>query len=137
MSITAYVVTATLCLLAALVEAWLLVALVATRGGALHQLLKNREDLIRSHIDYLLMALFLYVFYGLSRVLSVAPASWMIAAACLGAVFNPFAFLVHALRPDFKEAPPPWFFVGMMASCVATTVGFAATALAITVASVR
>jgi hypothetical protein len=115
-----------------LIEAWLLVALLANPSGPLHRVLKNREDLIRSHLDHLLMALFLYAFYGLSRMLGASPASWAIAAACLGAIFNPFAFLVHAMRPDFKQAAPPWFFISMMASCVATAVGFAATTLTIT-----
>jgi hypothetical protein len=128
MTITAFVLAGTVCLSMALMEAWLLVALLAVPDGALHRRLPNRADLVRSHIDYLMMALFLFVFYGLCRAMGTAPPGWLIAAACLGAFFNPFAFLVHAMRPDFKEAPPPVFFALLMGSCVATTVGFAATA---------
>jgi hypothetical protein len=128
MTISAFVLTGALCLFIALIEAWLIVALLATQGGALHRLVPNRAELVRSHIDYLMMALFLFVFYGLCKVTGAAPAGWLIASACLGAFFNPFGFLVHAMRPDFKEAPPPVFFSMMMGSCVATTIGFAATA---------
>jgi hypothetical protein len=131
MTISAFALAGAFCLSMALMEAWLLVALLATADGALHRRLPNRSDLVRSHIDYLMMALFLFVFYGLCRAMGIAPADWLIAAACLGAFFNPFAFLVHAMRPDFKEAPPPVFFLLLMGSCVATTAGFAATAWSI------
>jgi hypothetical protein len=134
MSIAAFAVTGSLCLFAALFEAWALVALFASPDGKIQKLLPGREDLVRSHIDYLMMALFLYAFYGLSRLLGAPPPVWAIAAACLGAFFNPFGFLVHATRPDFKEAPPPWFFISMVTSCVATTIGFAVTAATITAA---
>ncbi len=134
MWLSAFAVFGALCLFVALIEAWLLVALRAS-GGALERLLPNRADLVRSHIDYLMMALFLFVFYGLCRLTGAAPANWLIAAACFGAFFNPFAFLVHALRPAFKEAPPAGLFVGILVSCVATTIGFAATAWTIAAAA--
>jgi hypothetical protein len=135
MTISVFAFAGALCLSMALIEAWLLVALLASPGGALHRLLPNRADLVRSHIDYLMMALFLFVFYGLCRLVGAAPAGWLIAAACIGAFFNPFAFLVHAMRPDFKDAPPPVFFSALMGSCVATTAGFAATAWTIAVSA--
>ena len=128
MPVGVFVLVGSLCLFVALIEAWLLVGLMASPGGALSRLLPARDDLVRSHIDYLLMTLFLYAFYALSRLLGVAPPSWAIGAACFGSFFNPFGFLVHAIRPDFKQAPPPWFFGFMMTSCIATTLGFAATA---------
>ncbi len=127
MGLSAFAVTGALCLFMALAEAWLLVALRAT-GDALARLLPNRADLLRSHIDYLMMALFLFVFYGSCRLTGAAPANGLIAAACLGAFFNPFAFLVQAMRPAFKETPPAGLFAAILASCVATTIGFAATA---------
>jgi hypothetical protein len=135
MPIAALAVTGSLCLFVALIEAWLLVALLSSPDGRLQKLLPNRQDLVRSHIDYLMMALFLFAFYGLCRLLRAAPADGLILAACLGAFFNPFGFLVHAMKPTFKEAPPAGFFVAMMASCVATTVGFGATAWTISAAA--
>ncbi|QGN00156.1 hypothetical protein [Methylocystis parvus] len=58
----------------ALIEAWLLVALLAPTGETLQRLIPNRADLIRSHIDYLMMALLLFIFYGLCRLTGAAPA---------------------------------------------------------------
>lgn len=136
MWLSAFAVAGALCLSMALIEAWLLVALLAPTGETLQRLIPNRADLIRSHIDYLMMALFLFVFYGLCRLTGAAPADWLIIAACVGAFFNPFAFLVHAVRPDFKVAPPAALFAAIISSCVATTIGFAASAWTIAVAVV-
>ncbi len=135
MRVSAFAISGALCLLMALIEAWLLVALLVSTSGALQRRLPNRADLIRSHVDYLMMALFLFVFYGLCRLTGAAPADWLIGAVCIGAFFNPFVFLVHAVRPDFKETPPAQLFAGAMASCAATTVGFAATAWTIAAAA--
>ncbi|WP_442755773.1 hypothetical protein ACNHKD_03690 [Methylocystis sp. JAN1] len=137
MPLSAVAVAGALCLSIALIEAWLLVALLARPGGALHRFLPNRADLVRSHVDYLMMALFLFVFYGLCRLVEETPATWQIAAACLGAFFNPFAFLVHAMRPDFKEAAPPVFFAAIILSCVATTIGFGTFAWVIAIGALR
>jgi hypothetical protein len=57
-------------------------------------------------------------------------------AACPGAFFNPFAFFMHAMRPDFKAAPPAGLFAAIISSCVATTIGFAMMAWTIAVAVV-
>lgn len=81
MSFSAFAVTGALCLSIALVEAWLLVALLARPEGALRRLVPNRADLVRSHIDYLMMALFLFVFYGLCRLWGREPMPWLIGAA--------------------------------------------------------
>jgi hypothetical protein len=124
MPLSAFTAFGAICLSMALIEAWLLVALLASPDGALNRLLPNRADLVRSHIDYLMMALFLLIFYGLCRLTGAAPPPWLTAATCLGAYFNPFAFLVYAARPDFKATPPAAFFWAVITSCVATSVGF-------------
>ncbi|MGJ0507444.1 MAG: hypothetical protein ACR652_09965 [Methylocystis sp.] len=136
MWLSAFAVGGAVCLSMALLEAWLLVALLASSGGALQRLVPNRADLLRSHVDYLMMGLFLFGFYGLCRLTGAAPPNWLIIAACLGAFFNPFAFLVHAMRPDLKAAPNPALFAAVLSSCVATTIGFGATAWMVAAAAV-
>jgi hypothetical protein len=136
MWLSTFVVFGALCLSMALIEAWLLVATLATPDGAVQRLLPNRADLLRSHVDYLMMALFLFAFYGLCRLTGAAPPALLIAAACVGAFFNPFAFLLHAARPDLKSAPPAALFAAIVSSCVATTIGFFGTAWTIAFAAV-
>jgi hypothetical protein len=55
MALSAFLAFGAVCLSMALIEAWLLVALMASPAGALQRLLPNRADLVRSHIDYLMM----------------------------------------------------------------------------------
>jgi len=133
MPLSAFVIVGAISLSIALLEAWILVAQFSS--AAMQRLVPGRADLVRSHIDYLLMTLFLFAFYGLARTTGAAIPAWAIAAACLGALFNPFGFLVYAVRPDFREAPPKAFFAMITTSCVATTVGYAVTAWTIAFAA--
>jgi hypothetical protein len=65
----------------------------------------------------------------LSKALAVALPSWVIASACIGAFFNPFAFMVRAIKPSYLKQPALPFTLMITVSCILTTVGFAATAL--------
>jgi hypothetical protein len=119
-------VAAAACLTMALIEAWLLLIRVSAKEGPLNRLLPNTKDLLSSHIDYLMMALFLFAFYGLFRVVGVAPPDWLVAAACFGSFFNPFGFLLQAVKPSYLKTPPKAFMAFMTISCIATTASFAA-----------
>ena len=66
------------------------------------RLLPNTRDLLASHLDYLMMTLFLLAFYGLFRVMGVAPPDWLVGGACFGAFVNPFGFLVRAAKPNYQ-----------------------------------
>lgn len=125
MPLAAFAIGACVCLFAALIEAWLLLAVTSNSGGA-SRFIPNVKNLLSSHIDYLMMAQFLFVFYGLFRLLGVTPPAWLVAAACFGSFFNPLGFLVCAVRPDYVKAPPLAFLGWMTLSCVATTIGYAA-----------
>jgi hypothetical protein len=128
MQVAYIAVGASICLAAALVEAWLIVAHFTNENGPVAKLIPGGKDLLRSHIDYLMMAQFLFVFYGLFRLMSVTPPVWVVATLCFGSFFNPFAFLVRAINPSYLKAPPVLFKAMLTVSCVATTVGYGATA---------
>lgn len=125
------VIGATLCLVMALIEAWLLVARVSSDTGPIARLIPSFKELLRSHIDYLMMAQFLYIFYGLSLVMELALPGWAIAFACLGAFFNPFAFLIRAFKPAYLKAPPKAYTAMIGISSILTTIGFLAIAFVI------
>lgn len=59
------VVTGSLCLLIALIESWMIVTVLANPEGGFARLIPGTDDLIRSHIDYLMMSQFLFIFYML------------------------------------------------------------------------
>jgi hypothetical protein len=59
------VVTGSLCLIFALFEAWMLVIVFSNPGGKLAELIPGFQDLLKSHVDYLMMSQFLFIFYML------------------------------------------------------------------------
>jgi len=121
------IVTGSICLAVALVQAWLLVGVYSSDDSPLLKIIPGRSDLLKSHIDYLMMSQFLFIFFLMYRGLDISPPAWVIAATCIGAFFNPFAFFVRALRPSFLKAPPVPFTIMITVSCILTTVGFGVT----------
>lgn len=117
-------VAAAVCLLMALIESWLLVVVLSSETGPLAKAIPGSKDLLRSHIDYLMMAQFLFVFYGLLRLLAVTPSIWVVVAICFGSFCNPLAFLIRALKPAYLKAPPAIFTGFLTVSCLATTAGY-------------
>lgn len=128
MQVAYLAVVASVCLFVALIEAWLIVAVLSRENGFMNRIIPCGKELLRSHVDYLMMAQFLFVFYGLFRLMQLTPPVWLVGALCLGSFFNPFAFLVRAMKPSYLKAPPVAFTVMITISCIATTVGYGATA---------
>jgi hypothetical protein len=92
------------------------------------KVIPGRQDLLKSHIDYLMMAQFLFIFFMLFRSLEITPATWLVACLSIGSFFNPFAFFVRALRPSCLRAPPLAFTAMITGNCILTTVGYGASA---------
>lgn len=118
------VVTGSLCLILALIEAWLLVIIFTNPDSGLSKVILGSQDLLKSHIDYLLMSLFLFVFYMLFAHFQVNPSSFLIVSMCIGSVGNAGLFLVRAMNPGFKSEPSPVFRLAMGISCLLTTIGY-------------
>lgn len=120
--------TGCLCLIVALIEAWLLVAVFSSEDGPVSKIIPGRQDLLRSHIDYLMMSQFLFIFFMLYRTIGVTPPLWLVAAICTGSFFNPFAFLVRAIKPGYRTSAPMPFTAMISVSCLLTTIGYGASA---------
>lgn len=117
-----------LCLTIALAIAWVLGITLFFPDGVLAGFLVERADIIRAHIDYLMMAQFLFIFFLLFRQYSIDPPIWVVAACCFGAFFNPLAFLIRGLTPKPSVAIPVEAHFPFQAglSFTLTTVGFLA-----------
>lgn len=123
-----FVLMGSICLGVALIQAWLLVAVFSSDDNPIAKLIPGRQDLLRSHIDYLMMAQFLFIFFMLYRALALTPPTWIVACVCIGSFFNPFAFFVRAIRPHYLKNAPLAFVAMITVSCVLTTVGYGASA---------
>lgn len=115
-----------LCLAIALAIAWVLGITLFFPDGVLAGLLVERADIIRAHIDYLMMAQFLFIFFLLFRQYAIDPPVWVVAACCFGAFFNPLSFLVRGLTPKPSVTIPVEAHFPFQAglSFTLTTVGF-------------
>ena len=110
----------------ALVLAWVLGITLFYPHGSISNLIVERADLIRAHIDYLMMAQFLFIFFLLFRQYSINPPIWVVAAVCYGAFFNPLGFLKRALTAKTPVPPEPHFPLMAGVSFSLTTIGFLA-----------
>jgi hypothetical protein len=131
MRITFLLAFAGLCLAIALVLAWMLGVTLFYPHGDLAAVIVDRAQLIRAHIDYLMMAQFLLIFALLFRQYSIDPPLWVIGATCYGAFFNPLGFLKPAFLPkphvDATAIPPePHFPLPAGLAFTLTTIGFLA-----------
>lgn len=115
-----------ICLTIALSIAWILGVTLFFPDGALAGHLVDRADVIRAHVDYLMMAQFLFIFFLLFRQYAIEPPLWLVAACCFGAFFNPLAFLIRGLTPKAVPIIPiePHFPLQALLSFSLTTVGF-------------
>jgi hypothetical protein len=122
---------ATLCLAIALALAWVLGVTLFFPNGYLAGLIVERADLVRAHIDYLMMAQFLFLFALLFRQYSIVPPWWVVGASCFGAFFNPLPFILRALHPkiDPTAIAEPHFPFQAGLSFSLTTIGFLAAAV--------
>lgn len=121
---------ATFCLVIALVLAWVLGVTLFFPNGALAARIVDRADLIRGHVDLLMMSQFLFLFAAMFRLYALVPPLWVIGASCFGAFVNPISFVMRALRPKVDPAIiiEPHFPPLAAVSFTLTTVGFLASA---------
>jgi hypothetical protein len=112
----------------ALALAWVLGVTLFYPNGFLASHIVVRADIVRAHIDYLMMSQFLFIFFLLLRQYSVEPPIWAVAASCFGAFANPLGFLARGLtpKPDPALAIEPHFPVPAIVTFSATTIGFLA-----------
>ena len=111
----------------ALAQGWMLAIYSTPAGARLRRLLPGMSFLLRSHIDYLMMSLFLFAF----AALDAHPPMFIAYLAVLGAAYNPLMFLVLARRPDWHQHQPRAYQIAATLGFIATTVGFLGTAWAI------
>jgi hypothetical protein len=131
------VIFGSVCFTLAMIEAWLLVIISVKPDSFIAQAISGTQDLLKSHIDYLLMALFLFVFYMLFAHFSIKVSAFLLICMCLGAVGNAGLFLVRAINPQLKTQPTQNFQLIMGISCLLTTIGFLGGAWAVALQAIH
>jgi hypothetical protein len=120
------VVVGSLCLTFTLVLAWCLVGV--RTSSRFRKLFPSVPNLLKAHIDYLLMTGLLMIFYLLFAHFRLFVSPVILAAMSVGSLLNPFGFLVLAVKPDTRQQPATPFGVLMTVSFTLTTIGYAGAA---------
>lgn len=121
--------TGSLCLTITLGLAWCLVGVRSS--AAMRKLFPSYQQLLKAHVDYLLMTCLLMVFYLLCAHFRVPVPPAILIAMCVGSLLNPAGFLALAIKPDLRQQPTSPFGAIMTISFVLTTVGYAGAAWAV------
>lgn len=107
-------------LLVSLALAWLGAFTMYLRPALLTRAFPRPMYLIKTHIDFLLMALLLWAFY----LLAVPLPAWVIACAIIGSLTNPMLFMVLAINPQPNMNPLGPLGMSTVVSFLVTTAGF-------------
>lgn len=113
---------ASVCLTLALVLAWCLAG--ARSSSLVKRCFPSYPYLLKAHLDFLMMAGLLYVFFLLFEHLRIAPPPAVVAAMSLGSLTNPAGFVALALKPDLPQRPTKPFGALMALSFAVTSVGY-------------
>ena len=127
-------VTGSLCLTITLVLAW---CLVGVRSSAfMNKVFPSYQQLLKAHMDYLLMSGLLMIFYLLFAHFRVPVSPAIVFAMSVGSLMNPVGFLALAIKPDLRQQPTSPFGAIMASSFTLTTVGYIGAAWSIAHAAV-
>jgi hypothetical protein len=115
-------VAGSVCMTLALVLAWCLAGVRSSKF--VKGCFANPQYLLKAHIDFLMMAGLLFVFFLVFEHLRLTPPAAIVVAMSLGSMGNPSGFLALALKPALSQKPASPFGALMVLSFTATTIGY-------------
>jgi len=123
------VVTGSLCMIVTLGLSW---CLVGVRTSAfMKSLFASYPNLLKAHLDYLMMTGLLMVFFLLFTHFQVSPSPLIVWAMSIGSFMNPVGFILLSLKPNLSQHPASPFGLLMSGSFTLTTIGYAGAAFSV------
>lgn len=116
---------ASLCLLMALVQAWLMTCVRYFNAKSIRRLFPNYRDLVRSHVDYLIMAGIVFGVYATLSQLTIDVPTTAYVLVAIGAFYNPFGFLLQAIKPDIVDGGGWLAKLGLVVGFMPLSIGLA------------
>ena len=118
------IITAASITLFSLLQAWGATLIIYGNSAVLKRIFPATQNLIRSHIDYLMMASLLgLVFFSCAHLDIVLPA-WLTVTLCIGAIYNPFGFVLKAMYPQIGHSGTIGTKIFVMTGFLPATVGY-------------
>ena len=129
-------VTAAGALIFSLFEAWLATLIIYGKVKVLKKIFPATHNLIRSHVDYIMMTCLLGVSYFFCLHLNIVLPKAIIVLICIGVIYNPFGFFIKAINPNAGQSETIFGKVVVCAAFLPTTIGFGYTMFAVIAALV-
>lgn len=123
------VVTGSLCMILTLGLAWCLVGV--RTSASMKTLFPSYPNLLKAHLDYLMMTGLLMAFFLLFAHFHVSPSPVVVWAMSIGSFLNPVGFILLSLKPNLSQHPASPFGILMSGSFTLTTIGYAGAALSV------
>ena len=114
--------------------AWLATAVRIMQIPKLQERFPSSDHIVKSHIDFLLMALLLIGFYLLANTFGITYPAWAVWSMVIGGFTNSFTFILVAMQTTEDFKPGPLFAIGTTASFIITTLGFGAASIMVLLA---
>lgn len=111
-------------MLLSLALAWLASLITYAKIATLKKLFPATHQLIRAHIDYLLMFLLLTASFYLQERFELSLPAWVIALLCIGSLYNPFGFIVLAIKPQLANPETPFQKAKILIGFLPATLGY-------------
>jgi len=129
-------VTAAGVLIFSLVEAWLATLIVYGKVAILKKIFPATHNLIRSHVDYVMMTSLLGITYFFCLHLNIVLPKAIIVILCIGVIYNPFGFFIKAIKPTAGQSESLLGKIGVCVAFLPTTIGFGYAMIAVITALV-
>jgi hypothetical protein len=122
---------ASICLLVALVQAWIMTLVRYLKVTSIKKIFPSYRDLVRSHVDYIIMSALIFAVYLVVLQLQIVLPSIVMWLIFIGALYNPFGFILQAIKPNIVEAGGLVTKVGVVVGFTPLSVGLISTAIEI------
>lgn len=119
------------CLLVSILEGWIMALIRYMKIGSLKKVFPGYQYLVRSHVDYAIMAGLLLGIYLVLANMNIFISETAIVALIIGALYDPFGFLLQAVKPGIAESDSRIMKIIILLGFVPATYGFGAVAMAI------
>lgn len=111
-------------LLVSLALAWIASLIVYTKVAWLAAIFEAPYQLVRAHIDYLLMSLLLVMVHYLTERLGLDLPPVVVLLLCFGSLYNPLGFVALAIRPQMANPPTRSGQIRILVGFLPATIGY-------------
>lgn len=111
--------------------AWLGSLIIYGRVEVLRRVFPATHNIIRCHVDYLIMAALLGLVYFSCLHLGIVLPGWAVVVLCIGVIYNPLGFIFQAMNPNFGKSDSVAGRVLVCLGFLPATIGFGYAMIAI------